>query len=96
MTTGLEPEMRTVYRGGERYVQTFIRTASGKEMRIEYYREGRHVKDDSRVARYDAWLPTGGDVVDMQEELKPKMIPLDPSNCGSWVRGEVPRLSAPG
>jgi len=43
MTTGLEPEMRTVYRGGERYVQTFIRTASGKEMRIEYYREGRHV-----------------------------------------------------
>jgi len=35
--------MRTVYRGGERYVQTFIRTASGKEMRIEYYREGRHV-----------------------------------------------------
>ncbi|MEK6665222.1 MAG: DUF3332 family protein [candidate division NC10 bacterium] len=43
MTAGLEPEMRTVYRGGERYVQTFIRTASGKEMRIEYYREGRHV-----------------------------------------------------
>ena len=34
MTAGLEPEMRTVYRGGERYVQTFIRTASGKEMRV--------------------------------------------------------------
>jgi hypothetical protein len=37
------PVIRTVERGVERYVQTFIRTSSGREMRIEFYREGRHV-----------------------------------------------------
>lgn len=36
----------------------------------EIYDAYRQLKDDSRAARYDAWLPTGGDVVDMQEELK--------------------------
>ena len=36
----------------------------------EIYDAYRQLKDDSRAARYDAWLPTGADVLDMQEELR--------------------------
>ncbi len=35
-----EPATRTVQRGEDRYVQTFLRTAAGKEMRIEHYQKG--------------------------------------------------------
>ncbi len=35
-----EPVIRTVERGENRYVQAFSRTAAGKEMRIEHYRQG--------------------------------------------------------
>lgn len=38
-----QPTMETILRGDERYVQTFIRTASTKEMQIDYYKKGRHV-----------------------------------------------------
>jgi len=43
MTSDAEPTGRTVYKGNERYVQTFVRSASAKEMRIEYFKEGRQV-----------------------------------------------------
>lgn len=43
MTADDTPAVRTVYRGNERYVQTFVRTASAREMRIEYFKEGRPV-----------------------------------------------------
>ncbi|MBI3028765.1 MAG: DUF3332 family protein [Candidatus Rokubacteria bacterium] len=43
MTADDEPAVRTVYKGTERYVQTFVRTASAKEMQIEYFKEGRQV-----------------------------------------------------
>lgn len=43
MAAGAEPVVRTVSRGSERYVQTFVHTASAKEMRIEYFKQGRHV-----------------------------------------------------
>ncbi len=43
MQADAEPSIRIVYRGNERYVQTFIHTAAGKEMRVEYYHEGRYM-----------------------------------------------------
>jgi hypothetical protein len=43
MRTEAAPVIRIVEGGADRYVQTFIRTSSGREMRIESYREGRHV-----------------------------------------------------
>jgi hypothetical protein len=43
MQANAEPVVRTVARGSERYVQTFVRTASVKEMRIEYFKQDRHV-----------------------------------------------------
>ncbi len=43
VTVNAEPTIRTVDKGDERYVQTFARTASGKEMRIDHYKQGRLV-----------------------------------------------------
>lgn len=43
MTSDDEPAVRTVYKGNEWYVQTFVRAASAKEMRIEYFKEGQQV-----------------------------------------------------
>jgi hypothetical protein len=60
MTSEAEPAVRTVAKGDERYVQTFIRTASAKEMQVEYFKEGRHVntvtirqEDDSPTVMAD-------------------------------------------
>jgi hypothetical protein len=43
VTVKAEPAIRTVDKGDERYVQTLTRTASGKEMRVDYYKQGRLV-----------------------------------------------------
>ena len=43
MASETEPAVRTVLSGNERYVQTFVHTASAKEMRIEYFKESQHV-----------------------------------------------------
>ena len=43
MTSDAEPPARTTFRGSERYVQTFVHTALAREMRIEYFKEGRYV-----------------------------------------------------
>ena len=56
MAAGTEPTVRTVSRGNERYVQTFIRTASVREMRIEYFKEGRYV--NTLVIRQEQDSPT--------------------------------------
>ncbi len=29
----------------------------------------RQLKDDSRVARYDMWKPSGADIVDLRDEM---------------------------
>ncbi len=56
LKAGAEPAIRTVERGNERFVQTFIRTASAKEMRIEYYKEGRLV--NTLIVRQEENSPT--------------------------------------
>ncbi len=51
-----EPTIRTVDTGEERYIQMFSRTALGKEMRIDYYKEGRYV--NTLVVRQEEISPT--------------------------------------
>jgi hypothetical protein len=43
MTADGQPAVRTVYKGNERYVQTFTHTPSAREMQIEHFKEGRYV-----------------------------------------------------
>ncbi len=56
LKAGAEPAIRTVERGNERFVQTFSRAASAREMRIEYYKEGRLV--NTLIVRQEENSPT--------------------------------------